>query len=387
MAISEDQRAMLQLLLDGGQSYEDIASLLGGSADDVRDRARRALEAMGGADPDSHVGLTDYLLGKADPIGRADAVRHLQGDPGDHALATRLLAQLRLLSPQAELPEPPALKAGKGQRSQASAPAQPAAPPAAPVPATSSSTEASVLVPPTPPQPSSPPAGGTRRARMIAGAGGAALLLVVAGLAVAGVFGGDGDDGGGCTTLDTTSATQAGFAAVTLEPGEGATGRDGCPPTGQGVFAAATPNGQGSGNQNTQAQVVLQTNLANLEATPDGQAYIIWLYRSDDFAFPLAQDEVGEDGVLVGGAPIPNQVVRVLPAFSSIRVSLASVAEARQALSRAGENGRLPSFVGQTVLSGDLPAEITQGAQGAQGGASGAGQGQGSGGSGANQGG
>ena len=36
---------------------------------------RGALTALGGVDPDRNVGITDYLLGQADPIGRADAVR------------------------------------------------------------------------------------------------------------------------------------------------------------------------------------------------------------------------------------------------------------------------------------------------------------------------
>src|ERR671914_2601653 len=110
MPLAQDQRAMLQLLLERGQSYEDIASLLGGSRDDVRRRARAALEELGGQDPDREVGLTDYMLGQADPIGRADAVRHLQSDPETLALAEKIAAQLQLLAPDAELPELPRAK-------------------------------------------------------------------------------------------------------------------------------------------------------------------------------------------------------------------------------------------------------------------------------------
>src|SRR5215218_10341223 len=98
---------MLQLLLEGGQGYEDIGSLLGIETDEVRSRARSALQEIGGADPDGHVGLSDYLLGQADPIGRADAVRHLQADPEANALAQRLVQNLRLLAPKAQLPEIP----------------------------------------------------------------------------------------------------------------------------------------------------------------------------------------------------------------------------------------------------------------------------------------
>ena len=57
MPLQGDQRALLQLLCERGQSYEDIAGLLGGPADEVRDRARAALTEIGGADPDAEVAL------------------------------------------------------------------------------------------------------------------------------------------------------------------------------------------------------------------------------------------------------------------------------------------------------------------------------------------
>src|SRR6266540_3474733 len=104
---------MLQLLLEGGQGYDDIGSLLGIAPDEVRSRARSALTEIGGADPDAQVGLSDYLLGQADPIGRADAVRHLQSDPEANALAQRLAQNLRLLAPKADLPEIPEPRGGR----------------------------------------------------------------------------------------------------------------------------------------------------------------------------------------------------------------------------------------------------------------------------------
>jgi hypothetical protein len=98
---------MLQLLLERGQSYADLASVLGVDQAEVRSRARAALTELADADPDRHVGLTDYLLGQADPIGRADAVRHLKDDSADLALATELCQKLLLVAPEAELPRLP----------------------------------------------------------------------------------------------------------------------------------------------------------------------------------------------------------------------------------------------------------------------------------------
>src|SRR5688500_18251294 len=144
---------MLQLLL-GGQSYDDIASLLGISRDEVRSRARAGLTEIGGADPDAQVAVSDYLLGQADPIGRADAVRHLQGDSGANALASRLVTQLRLLVPAAELPEIPPPKGGR--RTPAPSPGAGAPPPAAP--GTSTPAPPSPTAPGAPPPPGGTPA-------------------------------------------------------------------------------------------------------------------------------------------------------------------------------------------------------------------------------------
>src|SRR3954451_11985774 len=109
MPLQGDQRALLQLLCERGQSYEDISGLLDVPPDAVRDRARAALKEIGGSDPDADVGLTDYLLGQADPIGRADGVRHLQANPGALALAGRIQEGLLAIAPDAKhpkLPEP-----------------------------------------------------------------------------------------------------------------------------------------------------------------------------------------------------------------------------------------------------------------------------------------
>src|SRR4051794_27725592 len=153
---------MLQLLLEGGQGYDDIGSLLGIAPDEVRSRARAALTEIGGADPDAQVGLSDYLLGQADPIGRADAVRHLQSDPDANALAQRLVQNLRLLAPRAELPEIPEPHGG---RRAAPAPPTPAAPPPVAPPTSQAPTQ------PAPPGPPVSPGFASRAAAFFSGLG------------------------------------------------------------------------------------------------------------------------------------------------------------------------------------------------------------------------
>ena len=79
MALNEDSRSLLQLMLARGKSYGAIAGLLGVDESEVRTRARSALTEIAGSDCDAS--LTDYLLGQADPIGRAETARALSEDP------------------------------------------------------------------------------------------------------------------------------------------------------------------------------------------------------------------------------------------------------------------------------------------------------------------
>jgi hypothetical protein len=329
MALTDEQRAMLQLLLEGGQGYDDIASLLGTTPEDVRTRSRDALREMGGADPDAQVQLSDFLLGQADPIGRADAVRHLQNDPEANALASRLLTQLRLIAPQASLPEIPAPRGGR-----------------APAPSSALGAGAS---PGTPPKRDSAAgritgavrgAGSSKRGnQMIAIGIAAAVLLLVGVLAIAGVF--SGDDGGGSETETTATGADTGdLTIVRLSPLEGASGS-----SGQAVFAQA------------QDQPVLQINLTGLEPTNDENIYIVWLYNSNRAAFPLARDKVTDNGNLTGAAAIPNEIIPLLGQFGCIDVSLASTQETQRALQQAVDGQGLPRHTGETVLRGQIPTQ------------------------------
>lgn len=121
MALSEDSRTLLQLLLGRGKSYGDIADLLGIEETEVRERARKALTEIHGSDPDAEVPLTDYLLGQADPIGRADVARQLAENESTADTAAELSDQLSLLVPGANLPRPDgSARPSKGKATSAS---------------------------------------------------------------------------------------------------------------------------------------------------------------------------------------------------------------------------------------------------------------------------
>jgi hypothetical protein len=356
VAVTDEQRAMLQLLLEGGQGYDDIGSLLGIAPDEVRSRARSALTEIGGADPDAQVALSDYLLGQADPIGRADAVRHLQSDPEANALAQRLTQNLRLLAPKANLPEIPEPRGGR----KAAPPPPPAvqAPPAGPAQ-------------PQPPAPATPaPAkgpglasraaaffsgrgsvSGKRRTQLIVG-GAVALVLIIVVLVVATSGGGSSTD---CKPLDVSAAQQAGVPTTKLDP-VGDLADEDCAPTGQVTLVPVSPQ-----NQKTKKPAIsgfaLQMNAAHLEPTSDGDEYVLWLYNSDQQARPIGQETVGDDGNLTGAAPLATQELVYLQALQKVRLSRVTSAQKNQIQQALqAQQGKKATgviqFVGDPVLEG-----------------------------------
>ncbi len=194
---------MLQLLLERGQSYEDLASVLGADEAGVRERARAALTELAGVDPDRNVGITDYLLGQADPIGRADAVRHLKDDPADLALATELSQKLRLLAPQADLPRLPGEERRPKPRAEGGSAAR------LPIPDRLRRRRTKGEPGGAPAEPSSPlPGMKGGRTRLIVALGCLTVLVVVGILAATGAFKG----GSSSEAAATTTASDAGTA-------------------------------------------------------------------------------------------------------------------------------------------------------------------------------
>jgi hypothetical protein len=358
--VTDEQRAMLQLLLEGGQGYDDIGSLLGIAPDEVRSRARSALTEIGGADPDAQVGLSDYLLGQADPIGRADAVRQLQSDPDANALAQRLVQNLRLLAPRAELPEIPEARGGRRATPPPPPPATPSAPSSQP---RAAAPAAAAPGPPKGPGLASRAAGffsglgsvsGKRRTQLIVG-GAAALALIIVGIALATSGGGDG--GSDCKPLDVSAAQQAGVPTTKLAAVGDLADQD-CAPTGQVTLVPVSPqNQQQSAKKPAISGFALQTNAAHLEPSADGDEYVLWLYGSDQQARPIGQETVGDDGNLTGAAPLATQELVYLQALQTIRLSRVTAAQKNQIQqSLQAQQGKkatgVIAFVGTPVLEG-----------------------------------
>ncbi|MGZ8667468.1 MAG: hypothetical protein ACXWZM_10215 [Solirubrobacterales bacterium] len=327
MALSEEQRVMLQLLLERGQSYEDLASMLGTDAAEVRERARTALREIGGEDPDRDAGLTDYLLGQADPIARADVARHLGSDPAAHALAGKLEAQLRLLAPGAELPSLP----------RAPRPAQKEG-----VRADAAAARKGAVVP-------GSLSGRQRRliAALLAGLGVVAVLVLV----VAGVF--DGGGGSTSTAADNGSGASEGGAAATTATG------------GDVTKAVLRPVGGSDGRgvalfARVKTVPVLQVTTVGLDPLADGQTYYVWLYKSDNLALRIGGFVVDRKGRAVTQLQVPTEAVALVAnkTFDHIDVTLTADADYRAALDEAREQNTLPALTGTSVLRGEITGPL-----------------------------
>jgi hypothetical protein len=338
MALTADQQAMLQLILERGQSYDDIAGVLGVGVDEVRSRARAALTDLAGTNPDSQVGLTDFLLGQADPIGRADAVRHLQGDPDTRRLAAELSDRLRELAPGAELPELPQPRQRRGvlgrrrERARAGAGAATPEPQAAPRAAAAVRLRDSLS---------------RRQQQAIVAILASAVLVVVAVLAIAGAFGG-GEDSASTAETQPTTAQQDVIESVTLEPQSGGQA------SGEATFGIATGD-----------QPYVDVQLSGLRAPRQGGTYVIWLLLTEREGYPLSPLQVSGEGGFSDRFPIPRFAIPIASRARFVDISLSDNRSLLTKLRSAVQDQKpILSYEGESVLRGTIPAAAQAQGQG-----------------------
>ena len=334
MPISADQSAVLEMLLTGGRSYADLDDLFGLGEGETRERARAALESLGGADPDRNVGLSDYLLGQADPIGRADAVRHLRQDAPDRELAGKIATELASLFPAAELPKLPQAPSGSrfGGR-QAPPPARPAG---EPLPAKEGTGFTS------------------RQTRTIAALGGLGILLVVVVLAVAGVFSGEDEPTNAGAAEETAQNPEAIDPSTPIPDGEEISQVPLTSPSG-GKAGGAAVVGISSGTQ-----PYLDLVLTDLPDPPKDKAYLAWFMFDDNNGYPMAAAIVPQNGSYENRLAIPTAVAGPISQSRAIEISLSNPEEILAAAESALEAGSLEiERPGETILRGEVPRQPT----------------------------
>lgn len=250
-ALPADQKAVLQLVLRQGRSYDEIAGLLKIAPEAVRDRALSALDALAPEglqelDAERRDDVGDYLLGQQPASERAATRTFLESSAPARAWARAVAGELRGAGAAAELPEIPAdpqevdeaFGAPEG-RERARAEQQ------------RSSRLGGVL--------------------LLAGVG---IIVALALLIVFGAFGGGGDDSGGdraaaTSTAETTTSTTTGArveAQVNLTRPAGASGKA------LGVANIVSQDGQ-------RAIAVVGQDL------PPSGHYVLWLRNGSKVKF------------------------------------------------------------------------------------------------------
>jgi hypothetical protein len=309
-SLPADQRAVLELVLRRGRSYDEIARLLSIDRAGVRQRALAAFDALGPQTrvaPDRRALITDYMLG-ALPEGVADEVRdHLGASASERAWARSIASELQGLSDH-PLPEIPSN--GRVPASHARAAAEAAAPVAL--------AEGS---------PRDRPA---RRAG--SRVGGAVLLALAAAVALALVLvlvvftGGKAHPRtaahhGSATTASASSAAKV-LARIQLRSPDGATS-----PVGAAEVVRL------SGRLGV---AIVAQGLAPTRKTPPGY-YAAWLYNSPSDAHFLGfAGAVSSNGKLETAGAVPNNASH----FHQLLLTLESKAH--------------PTTPGQVVLVGAL---------------------------------
>ncbi len=328
MALTDDQRAMLRLLAQREQGYEEMAALMGLSVEEVRAKVKDALAAIEQTETEP-----------SPPPPAPPAVKAETPAP----TATKVEAPTEASTAQA--PPPRGSETEKPLPPPAQKP-QPFAPVAQEEPRKRSSASM--------PRVSLPE---DRQARIGLLAGVAVTVLAVL-LLVSGVLGGGEDSDSGANDGDTSAQTAAETAAgsdqltqAVLEP------VDGGDASGRALFGRA------------QKQVVLQVEAEGLDPSPPGQSYVTWLARSPQQMLPLAASKVDESGEIVERYQVPTEVLAFLAsgAFDQIEITLISDAGFRRSVAQARKAKQSPAYTGVDVLRGQITGPIVGAAANSQG--------------------
>ena len=108
-SLPPDQRAVLQLVLQRGRSYDEIAKMLSIDRAAVRERALGAFDALGPSTrvpPERRALITDYLLRQLPDGAATDTHRGLAGSANERAWARVVASELGTLA-AGPLPEIP----------------------------------------------------------------------------------------------------------------------------------------------------------------------------------------------------------------------------------------------------------------------------------------
>ena len=298
--LSAEQRAIIELVLKQGQSYDQLSDMLGMPAPRVRELAREALVRLSpvsaaAVEEDWRGQLGDYLLNQqAGPESTATR-GHLRRSESARGWARSVLDSLEQFYDEKNLPtipegEPEAKPRRKRREPRAKRPAREKRAPR-------EKRTPRRKRPDRPARDLSPAARDAVRRRRMLGAGTVAALLLLFAVLVwpIGVLGGD-DEGDSAADATTAAAEQPRLVgSLPLAPVESLEGSTDA----QGLAAVAERGGQ--------QQLIVQ---ARLPRNARDEAYQVWLYNSDEDAVSLGAQVADQQGNFQGAGPLPEDYER-----------------------------------------------------------------------------
>jgi hypothetical protein len=306
--LSAEQRAIVELVLQQGKTYEELSGMLGMPEARVRELARGALVELApltvrAVEQDWRGQLADYVLGQQAGPEAAATKGHLRRSEAARSWTRSLLDSLNQLYRNGSMPVVP-----EGERGRRGAGAKPPA--------------ATGLA--------APADGAVKRRRLLAGVGVlAALALVAVLLWPVGVLTGGDDDPEPAPAQQAASGSNSGQNAS--EQGSGA-------PAGIAIVV----------EQNGRRQLLVQA--ARLEPSGQREAYEVWLYNSPTDAKSLGAQVTDARGGYQGAGPLPEDFAN----YKFIDIS-------REPIDDDGKHSGQSVLRGRIGKVGERPAEVPEG--------------------------
>jgi len=259
--LSAEKRAIVELVLQQGKRYDELAGLLGMPETRVRELARDALVELAPlsaahVEEDWRGQLADYVLGQQAGPEVTATKGHLRRSEPARSWARSLLDSLEQLYPNGSVPAIP----DGDRRGRQRAGAAPGAPPS----------------------PAARAAAGRSRRLLAAGGAVAALVLFAVLVWPVGVLTG-GDD-------DEPAAQQAGNRAAGDQGGAAGS-------RGQAIIAS-------QGGQSGRPQIIV--TASGLPPSTQRSAYQVWLYNDEQDRKSIGAQVTDAKGTLQAGGPLPS---------------------------------------------------------------------------------
>lgn len=310
MALTDDQKAMLKLLAQREEGYEDMAAVMGISVEEVRKRVKEALSEVD--EPEAPAGKEPEVSAPTPPPPAETPPPAPQEQPAPATEAAPKAPAPTTPAPASEPPQPAsetAPTAGRGKR------------------------------PPRLPTPKLPKDRGA-----LIGLAAGALVVVIFAIVLIVSGGGDGSDSsttaaeGGQEGTTTTAAGNPNLTQAILEPVDG---------------------GDASGNAlfgRFKKKVLLQVTAKGLEPSRSGQSYAIWLSHSGKAMVPVGTAKVPDSGDLAARFQIPAAVLVLVArsAFNEVDLTVTSDATLTAAIAKARKSKTESAYTGTDVLRGKI---------------------------------